>query len=57
LLDDNELRSRYGEAARKWVSQEFTLDKMVQKTCRLYTHLLSRTSHECAFELASDYTD
>ena len=57
LLDDNELRSRYGEAARKWVSQEFTLDKMVQKTCRLYTHLLSRTSHECTFELASDLTD
>jgi rhamnosyl/mannosyltransferase len=40
LLDDNELRSRYGEAGLKRVSQEFRLETMVHNTCRLYAQLL-----------------
>jgi glycosyltransferase involved in cell wall biosynthesis len=40
LLDDNQLRSRYGEAARKRVSQEFKLETMVHRTCRLYAQLM-----------------
>jgi glycosyltransferase involved in cell wall biosynthesis len=40
LLDDNELRSRYGEAGLKRVSQEFRLETMVHRTCRLYAQLL-----------------
>jgi len=40
LLDDNDLRSRYGEAARKRVYKEFKLETMVHRTCRLYAQLL-----------------
>jgi rhamnosyl/mannosyltransferase len=40
LLDDHWLRSRYGEAARKRIHEEFKLDSMVQRTCRLYDQVL-----------------
>jgi rhamnosyl/mannosyltransferase len=40
LLDDDGLRSRYGEAARKRIHDEFKLDRMVQRTCRLYDQVL-----------------
>jgi rhamnosyl/mannosyltransferase len=40
LLDDDDLRSRYGEAARRRVVQEFRLETMVQRTCQLYGQIL-----------------
>jgi rhamnosyl/mannosyltransferase len=40
LLDDSDVRSRYGEAGRRRVAQEFTLGTMVQRTCELYNQVL-----------------
>ena len=40
LLDDDNLRSRYGEAGRRRVAQEFGLEKMVHRTCELYGQIL-----------------
>lgn len=42
LLDDPQLRVRYGEAGRVRVEQEFTLDGMVDRTLDLYRQLSSR---------------
>ncbi|HEX5734936.1 MAG TPA: glycosyltransferase [Blastocatellia bacterium] len=39
LLDNPELRSKYGEAARRRVEQEFSLDQMVRRTFHLYTEI------------------
>ena len=40
LLDDDDLRSRYGEAGRKRIAREFTLETMIQKTSRVYRQIL-----------------
>src|SRR5260370_27222855 len=41
LLADAQLRSEYGEAARRRVQQEFTIDAMVQRTRDLYEAILN----------------
>ena len=47
LLDDNALRARFGEAARKRVCKEFNLETMVRRTYDLYTRILdSRSASE-----------
>jgi glycosyltransferase involved in cell wall biosynthesis len=40
LLDDDDLRSRYGEAGRTRVAQEFTVETMVRRTSRIYGQVL-----------------
>jgi rhamnosyl/mannosyltransferase len=40
LLDDASLRARYGEAGRKRVAQEFTVERMIHRTCRVYDQVL-----------------
>lgn len=44
LLDKNDLRARYGEAARHRVEQEFSLDRMVKRTLQLYETVMSSQS-------------
>jgi rhamnosyl/mannosyltransferase len=39
LLDNPELRSKYGKAACNRVEQEFSLDQMVRRTFHLYTEI------------------
>ncbi|MDQ6663593.1 MAG: glycosyltransferase, partial [Acidobacteriota bacterium] len=40
LLDDSDLRARYGQAAKGRVQHEFSLDGMVERTFELYKHVL-----------------
>jgi glycosyltransferase involved in cell wall biosynthesis len=40
LLDDDALREQYGIAARRRVEQEFSLDKMVNRTLQLYEKVM-----------------
>ena len=40
LLDNDDLRCRYGEAGRKRIAREFTLETMIQKTSRVYRQVL-----------------
>ncbi|MDQ6699258.1 MAG: glycosyltransferase [Acidobacteriota bacterium] len=40
LLDDSELRARYGQAARRRVQREFSLKGMAQRTYRLYEEVM-----------------
>jgi len=40
LLDNDDLRCRYGEAGRKRIAREFTLETMIQKTSRVYRQIL-----------------
>ena len=40
LLDDNDLRERYGRAARLRASREFSLDRMVDRTFLLYQQVM-----------------
>ena len=42
LLADPKLRSAYGEAARRRVQSEFTIDVMVNRTRDLYEAVLNR---------------
>jgi glycosyltransferase involved in cell wall biosynthesis len=46
LLNDNELRIRYGESARERVRQEFTLETMIDRTWRLYAEVLESPEKE-----------
>jgi rhamnosyl/mannosyltransferase len=41
LLDRNDLRARYGRAAQRRVEQEFSLDRMVNRTLQLYEKVMS----------------
>jgi glycosyltransferase involved in cell wall biosynthesis len=43
LLDREELRAQYGRAARRRVEQEFSLDRMVNRTLRLYEKVMAAT--------------
>lgn len=46
LLDDPPLRARYGAAGRRRVAEEFSLDRMVQRTLDVYCEsLCSRADH------------
>ena len=46
LLDNPDLRSKYGRAARHRVEQEFSLDQMVRRTFHLYTEIAdAQVSH------------
>ena len=40
LMNDDELRCRYGEAARERVAREFTVKTMIQNTSELYGQVL-----------------
>jgi glycosyltransferase involved in cell wall biosynthesis len=40
LLDDSELRERYGQAGRRRVDAEFTVDRMVARTVELYREIV-----------------
>jgi rhamnosyl/mannosyltransferase len=40
LLDDDNLRARYGEAGRRRVADEFNADLMAERTLRLYREVL-----------------
>jgi glycosyltransferase involved in cell wall biosynthesis len=48
LLDNDALRSQYGAEARRRVEQEFSLDKMVSRTLRLYEEVMSAPARSCA---------
>ncbi len=41
LIENPELRSRFGKAGREKVLKEFTVDKVVQETANIYNSLLS----------------
>ena len=56
LLDTNDLRARYGLAARQRVEQEFSLDRMVDRTLRLYEKVMSSQSAMLAPLAASKST-
>ena len=51
LLADPKIRSAYGEAARRRVRSEFTIDVMVQRTRDLYEAVLNRKGASPASEL------
>ena len=42
LIDDQELRSRFGLAGRKTIEERFSLDQMCKATSRVYDELLGR---------------
>jgi glycosyltransferase involved in cell wall biosynthesis len=44
LFDRNDLRLQYGQAARRRVEQEFSLDRMVSRTLQLYEKVMSDQS-------------
>lgn len=44
LLSDDDLRLRYGQAARERVKQEFSLTQMTERTLSLYRQVLERES-------------
>jgi rhamnosyl/mannosyltransferase len=44
LLDREELRAQYGRAAQRRVEQEFSLDRMVNRTLQLYEQVMSAPS-------------
>jgi rhamnosyl/mannosyltransferase len=44
LLDDDERRIRYGEAARRRIEQEFTMEAMIAKTLDTYANALRKAS-------------
>jgi len=41
LLDRDDLRAKYGKAARRRAEQEFSLDRMVGRTLELYEKVMS----------------
>jgi glycosyltransferase involved in cell wall biosynthesis len=56
LLDDAWLRTTYGEAAKRRVQNEFTIDAMVQRTRDLYEATLNARGADSAPDLASHRT-
>lgn len=40
LLDNDELRARFGETGRKRVAREFSLETMVRRVCQVYGQIL-----------------
>lgn len=44
LLDNDELRAQYGEAARRRADEEFSLNRMVTRTLQLYEKVMSAPS-------------
>lgn len=56
LLDDGRLRAKYGEAARRRVQREFTIDTMVRRTRDLYEALLNAKGADSAPDLSSRRT-
>ena len=45
LLNNAELRARYGAAATRRVREEFSLDAMTVRTLALYDEILSQARH------------
>ncbi len=41
LLDDPELRGRFGCSAREWVEREFTAERMIARTLDVYRDVLA----------------
>ena len=42
LIEDRELRLKFGDAGRKIVEERFTVDKMVEGTLKVYQRLLNK---------------
>ncbi len=48
LLDKDDLRAEYGRAARRRVEQEFSLDRMVNRTLQLYERVMNMPAQTLA---------